>query len=110
MSETDLLVVVDDLHKSYGAVPAVCGVSFGVRRGEVFGLLGPNGAGKTTILETIEGMLPIEQGRVTVDGIDVAREPERVRRLIGISLQKTTFFERLTLAELLRLFADLYET
>src|SRR5215510_15969683 len=104
------MVVVSDLHKSYGTVHAVRGVSFDVRRGEVFGLLGPNGAGKTTILEMVEGMLPIDRGSVTVDGIDVAREPERVRRLIGISLQKTTFFERLTLAELLRLFADLYET
>ena len=110
MSQTELLVAVDDLHKSYGAVPAVCGVSFGVRRGEVFGLLGPNGAGKTTILETVEGMLPIDRGTVTVDGIDVARHPERVRARVGISLQKSAFFERLTLAELLRLFADLYGT
>jgi ABC-2 type transport system ATP-binding protein len=102
------LVSVVDLHKSYGPVAAVRGVSFEVRRGEVFGLLGPNGAGKTTILEAIEGMLPIDRGTVTVDGIDVARHPERVRRLIGISLQKTAFFERLTLAELLRLFGDLY--
>jgi ABC-2 type transport system ATP-binding protein len=102
------LVVVSDLHKSYGSVEAVRGVSFAVGRGEVFGLLGPNGAGKTTILETVEGMLPIGRGTVTVDGIDVARHPERVRRLIGISLQRTAFFERLTLAELLRLFADLY--
>jgi len=102
------MVVVSDLHKSYGTVQAVRGVSFDVRRGEVFGLLGPNGAGKTSILEMVEGMLPIDGGSVTVDGIDVAVEPARVRRLIGISLQKTAFFERLTLAELLRLFADLY--
>src|SRR5205807_1626520 len=102
------LVSVVDLHKSYGAVVAVRGVSFEVRRGEVFGLLGPNGAGKTTVLEAIEGMLPIDRGTVTVDGIDVTRHPERVRRLIGISLQRTAFFERLTLAELLRLFGDLY--
>src|SRR3984893_17695622 len=103
------LVAARDLHKSYGTVDAVRGVSFEVRRGEVFGLLGPNGAGKTTILEMVEGMLPIDRGSVTVDGIDVARNPERVRRLIGISLQKTAFFERLTLIELLRLFADLYD-
>ncbi|HKA09751.1 MAG TPA: ABC transporter ATP-binding protein [Candidatus Dormibacteraeota bacterium] len=102
------MVVVSDLHKSYGTVHAVRGVSFDVRRGEVFGLLGPNGAGKTTILEMVEGMLPIDRGSVTVDGIDVAVEPARVRRRIGISLQKTAFFERLTLAELLRLFADIY--
>ncbi len=102
------LVTVHELHKSYGQVHAVRGVSFDVRRGEVFGLLGPNGAGKTTILETVEGMLPIDRGTVTVDGVDVSRHPERVRRRIGISLQQSAFFERLTLAELLRLFADLY--
>ena len=107
-AEQALMVVVCGLHKSYGTVHAVRGVSFDVRRGEVFGLLGPNGAGKTTILETVEGMLPIDRGSVTVDGIDVASEPERVRRLIGISLQKSAFFERLTLAELLHLFADIY--
>jgi ABC-2 type transport system ATP-binding protein len=104
------VVAVHDLHKSYGQVDAVRGVSFEVGRGEVFGLLGPNGAGKTTILETVEGMLPVDRGTVTVDGVDVARHPERVRRRVGISLQQSAFFERLTLAELLRLFADLYGT
>lgn len=103
------LVVVRDLEKSYGSVHAVRGVSFEVKRGEVFGLLGPNGAGKTTILEMIEGMLSIDAGTVTVDGIDVARHPDRVRASLGIALQKTAFFERLTLAELLTLFADLYD-
>jgi ABC-2 type transport system ATP-binding protein len=102
------LVVARDLEKSYGSVHAVRGVSFDVRRSEIFGLLGPNGAGKTTILEMVEGMLPIDRGTVTVDGVDVARHPERVRASIGIALQKSAFLERLTLAELLRLFADLY--
>jgi ABC-2 type transport system ATP-binding protein len=102
------LVVVRDLEKSYGSVHAVRGVSFEVRRGEIFGLLGPNGAGKTTILEMLEGMLTIDRGTVTVDGVDVARYPERVRGSIGIALQKSAFFERLTLVELLGLFADLY--
>ncbi len=102
------LVVARDLEKSYGSVHAVRGVSFEVRRKEVFGLLGPNGAGKTTILEMLEGMLPIDRGTVTVDGVDVARHPERVRGSIGIALQKSAFFERLTLTELLGLFADLY--
>jgi ABC-2 type transport system ATP-binding protein len=102
------LVVARDLEKSYGSVHAVRGVSFEVRRGEVFGLLGPNGAGKTTILEMVEGMLPIDRGTVTVDGVDVARNAERVRGSIGIALQKSAFFERLSLTELLRLFADLY--
>ncbi len=104
------LVIARDLEKSYGSVHAVRGVSFEVRRGEVFGLLGPNGAGKTTILEMVEGMLPIDRGSVTVDGLDVDRHPERVRGSIGIALQKSAFFERLTLTELLCLFADLYGT
>jgi len=102
------VVGVTDLHKAYGSIKAVQGISFGVAKGEVFGLLGPNGAGKTTTLESIEGMIPIDRGTITVAGIDVTKEPERVRRTIGISLQKSAFFERLTLAELLDLFGDLY--
>ncbi|HEY7198831.1 MAG TPA: ABC transporter ATP-binding protein [Candidatus Dormibacteraeota bacterium] len=106
--ERDTVVSVTDLHKSYGQVHAVRGISFEVAAGEVFGLLGPNGAGKTTTLEIVEGMLPADRGAVTVAGIDVAREPARVRRLVGISLQSTAFFDRLTLRELLALFADCY--
>ncbi len=109
-SPDQALVVVRDIEKSYGSIHAVRGVSFEVRRGEVFGLLGPNGAGKTTILEMVEGMLPVDRGTVTVDGVDVCRNPERVRGSLGIALQKSAFFERLTLAELLSLFADLYGT
>lgn len=102
------VVEVVDLHKAYGSVRAVQGVSFNVAQGEVFGLLGTNGAGKTTTLECIEGMLPVDHGAIRVAGIDVSKEPERVRRTIGISLQKSAFFERLTLTELLSLFGDLY--
>ena len=103
------LILVEDLHRSYDKVEAVRGVSFSVGRGEVFGLLGPNGAGKTTILETIEGLRRVQRGRVVVAGIDVSREPARVARMIGVQLQQVAFFERLTLIELLGLFADLYE-
>jgi ABC-2 type transport system ATP-binding protein len=56
----------------------------------------------------IEGMLPIDRGTVRVQGIDVARDPDRVRRLVGVQLQKAAFFEQLTLTELLSLFGDLY--
>jgi ABC-2 type transport system ATP-binding protein len=108
LADREPLVAVRQLEKSYGSVHAVRGVTFDVRRGEVFGLLGPNGAGKTTILEMMEGMLAIDRGTVTVDGVDVSRYPERVRGSIGIALQKSAFFERLTLRELLGLFADLY--
>ncbi len=102
------LVRVHGVSKAYGSVKAVRDISFEVMPGEVFGLLGPNGAGKTTTLEMIEGMLPADSGTITVQGIDVRREPERVRRLVGIALQSTAFLERLTLTELLDLFADLY--
>jgi ABC-2 type transport system ATP-binding protein len=104
------LISVRDLHRSYGSVEAVRGVSFDVDHGEVFGLLGPNGAGKTTILETIEGLRPVQRGQVVVNDVDVAREPARVSRMIGVQLQQVAFFDRLTLEELLRLFADLYES
>jgi ABC-2 type transport system ATP-binding protein len=104
------LIRVRDLHRSYGGVEAVRGVSFDVEHGEVFGLLGPNGAGKTTILETIEGLRPVQRGQVVVNDVDVAREPARVSRMIGVQLQQVAFFDRLTLEELLRLFADLYES
>jgi len=104
-----VVISVRDLRRSYGNVEAVRGVSFDVDRSEVFGLLGPNGAGKTTILETIEGLRPVQSGLVSVAGIDVAREPRRVSRMIGVQLQHVAFFDRLTLDELLRLFADLYE-
>jgi ABC-2 type transport system ATP-binding protein len=104
------IVEVNDLRRSYGSVEVVRGISFTVGEGEVFGLLGPNGAGKTTTLETIEGLRTIQHGSVRVNGIDVAREPARVRRSIGIQLQRVAFFERLNLEELLRLFGELYET
>src|ERR1700737_1670912 len=98
------VISVTDLHRSYGTVEAVRGVSFSVGRGEVFGLLGPNGAGKTTILETLEGLRPVQRGEVTVNGIDVARNPYQVRRMVGVQLQQAAFFDHLTLEELLRLF------
>jgi ABC-2 type transport system ATP-binding protein len=104
------VIGVGDLRRSYGRVEAVRGVSFDVRPAEVFGLLGPNGAGKTTTLETIEGLRPVQHGYVAVAGVDVAREPTRVRHMIGVQLQQTAFFDRLNLVELLRLFADLYES
>jgi ABC-2 type transport system ATP-binding protein len=106
----DAVISVIDLHRSYGALDAVRGVSFSVGRGEVFGLLGPNGAGKTTILETLEGLRPVQRGEVTVNGVDVARNPYQVRRMVGVQLQQAAFFDHLTLEELLRLFGELYGT
>jgi ABC-2 type transport system ATP-binding protein len=102
------IVEVEELHKSYGAVKAVDGVSFRVEAGEVFGILGPNGAGKTTTVEILEGMRTPDRGRALVGGVDVAKDPRRVKSLIGIQLQSSSFFDRMTLTELLELFASLY--
>lgn len=87
---------------------AVDGISLEIRRGEIFGLLGPNGAGKTTTLEMLEGLTDIDGGSAEVAGIDVSREPYRVKKLIGVQLQANEYFDHLNLRELLRLFTALY--
>lgn len=102
---TDPIVQVRDLRKRYGSVTAVDGVSFDVRRGEIFGILGPNGAGKTTTLEMLEGLRAPDDGSALVDGVDVRRDPRGVRARIGVQLQEAGFFDRLTVEETLRLFA-----
>jgi ABC-2 type transport system ATP-binding protein len=79
-----------------------------VRRGEVFGILGPNGAGKTTTLEIIETLQRPSGGRVAVDGLDVVRDSWAVKSRIGVQLQAAGFYPELTLVQLLRLFAALY--
>src|ERR1700689_2543743 len=83
----DDIITTKDLRKSFpakgGEVAAVRGVSISVRRGEIFGFLGPNGAGKTTTLRMLTTLLPIDSGTATVAGLDVAREPQSVRKRIG---------------------------
>jgi ABC-2 type transport system ATP-binding protein len=97
-----------DVRKSYGDLRAVDGVTFEVGHGEFFGILGPNGAGKTTTLEIIEGLREPDGGEVSVLGLPPwPRNPALLPR-IGVQLQATSFFERLTAREQLRTFADLY--
>jgi len=101
-------ITVRDVRKSYGDLRAVDGVTFEVGHGECFGSLGPNGAGKTTTLEIIEGLREPDGGEVTVLGLRPwPRNPALLPR-IGVQLQATSFFERLTAREQLRTFADLY--
>ncbi|HEV3096634.1 MAG TPA: ABC transporter ATP-binding protein [Candidatus Dormibacteraeota bacterium] len=101
-------IVVDGLRKTYGNLVAVDGISFRVKEREIFGLLGPNGAGKTTTVEILEGLRDADDGRATVAGIDVRKEPEKVKSLIGVQLQSSAFFDGLSLLELLDMFAALY--
>jgi ABC-2 type transport system ATP-binding protein len=101
-------IVVTDVYRSYGDTRAVDGVSFDVREGEFFGILGPNGAGKTTTLEIIEGLRQADRGEVRVFGESPwPRKPALLSR-IGVQLQTSSFFERLTAREQIRIFASLY--
>ncbi len=102
------VISVDRLIKRYNHLTAVDGVSFTVERGEVFGILGPNGAGKTTTLECIEGLQPPTSGVITVLGMDVARDPRGVKARIGVQLQASSYFDYLTLTEILELFGAFY--
>lgn len=105
---TDAILQVKNLKKRYGNKTVVKGISFEVNKGEVFGILGPNGAGKTTTLEMIETMRPIDNGQVLLDGIDVSKKPERIKELIGVQLQSSAFWDKLSLVELLKFFGSIY--
>ena len=101
-------IEVVDLTMTYGELRAVDGISLEVAEGEFVGILGPNGAGKTTALETIEGLRKPDSGTVTVLGLPVwPRNPALLPR-IGVQLQASSFFERLTAREQIRTFASLY--
>ena len=108
MADAAPVISVTDLRRHYGEVKAVDGVSFEVARGEVFGLLGPNGAGKTTTIEILEGLRGQDAGRVAVLGLDVARNPGKLKERIGVQLQTEALFPDLTVTELLTLFASFY--
>lgn len=100
---------VHGLTKRYGDHIAVDGIGFTVQQGEAFGILGPNGAGKTTTLEMIEGLRKPDAGEVEVLGRPVWPDPRAIQSRIGVQLQSTTLFDRLTAHELLELFARFYD-
>ena len=112
MSTMTWAVEATGLKKTYpskdGEVEAVRGVDLHVRTGEVFGFLGPNGAGKSTTVRMLTTLLTITAGTATVAGIDVAREPDAVRRKIGVALQEAGLDDRQTGRELLTLQARLF--
>jgi ABC-2 type transport system ATP-binding protein len=102
-----LAVRAEGLVKVFDGVRAVDGIDLEVRRGEVFGVLGPNGAGKTTMLSMLATLLPIDGGRASIFGVDVAKEPHKVRQLVGVTGQNTSVDEDLTARENLWLFGRL---
>jgi ABC-2 type transport system ATP-binding protein len=104
---TTLSVSATGLVKAFGEVRAVDGIDLQVRQGEIFGVLGPNGAGKTTMLRMLATLLPIDAGQAFIFGVDVAREPHRVRQLVGVTGQYASVDEDLTATENLWLFGRL---
>ena len=106
--DMNVMVEVHGLKKRYGDKMAVDGVSFNVKKGEIFGILGPNGAGKTTTLEMMETLRPIDEGTVMIDGIDVGTQPDRIKHLIGVQPQTPAFQDKTKLSEVIELFAAAY--
>jgi len=102
------IVKVKDLKKSYDGKKAVDGVSFSIEKGEIFGILGPNGAGKTTTLEMMETLRPIDGGTVTINGIDVSKDPQKIKFLIGVQPQSPAFQDKTKLTEVIEMFAAAY--
>ena len=103
-----LALQVEELVKRYGDVVAVDHLSFAVERGEIFGLLGPNGAGKTTTLEIVEGLQQPDSGRVIVLGLDSATRSREIKDRTGVQLQASSYYEYLTLREILSLLGSFY--
>ncbi|MGB7051562.1 MAG: ABC transporter ATP-binding protein [Acidimicrobiales bacterium] len=102
------LLEVRQLTVAYGSKVAVDGVSFEIRRSEIFGLLGPNGAGKTTTLNAIEGLRRPRSGAVLLNGVDIVRRPAVAKAQMGVQLQSTGFQSELTVRQVARLYAGLY--
>lgn len=102
------MVEVKDLKKRYGDKQAVNGISFTVKKGEIFGILGPNGAGKTTTLEMMETLRPIDSGSVKIDGIDVKNNPQAIKYIIGVQPQTPAFQDKTKLTEVIEMFGAAY--
>ncbi len=106
--EKKTIISVQNLVKSYEDFTAVNGISFEVYEGEIFGLLGPNGAGKTTTLEILETLRQKSGGDIKIDGLDVDKNQNEIKKIIGVQLQAAGYYPSLKLLELLDLFSGLY--
>ena len=101
-------IEVEHIYKRYGTFEAVKDVNFKVAEGEIFGLLGPNGAGKSTLIRMMTTLIPVTAGRAIVGGHDVAKDPDDVRRVIGVIPQAMTSDMDLSVEENLSIYAKLY--
>ena len=102
------IISVKNLVKDYGNFKAVKDISFDVYEGEIFGLLGPNGAGKSTTLEIMETLRKKTSGDIMIAGLNLDKQPEEIKKIIGVQLQTSGFYPGLNLIELVNLFGGLY--
>ena len=105
---SNIIISVNNLVKNYGSFQAVKDISFNVYEGEIFGLLGPNGAGKSTTLEIIETLRSKTSGEIRVAEFDLDKQPNEIKKIIGVQLQTSGFYPGLNLLQLIDLFAGLY--
>ena len=103
-----LAISAEHLVRRFGTFTAVNDISFQVQRGEIFGFLGPNGSGKTTVIKMLTGLLPLSDGHATVMGLDVSKEPDRVRENIGYMSQNFSLYSDLTVTENLTFYGRVY--
>jgi len=102
------MITVTNLHKSFGEVKAVRGVSFEARDGEITGLLGPNGAGKTTTLRMLYSLLPPDEGEIRIDGLDPSHDAMEIKRTLGVVPDSRGLYIRLTARENIRYYGELH--
>jgi sodium transport system ATP-binding protein len=102
------MITVKNLHKSFGEVKAVKGVSFEARDGEITGLLGPNGAGKTTTLRMLYSLLPPDDGEIRIDGLDPTRDAMEIKRTLGVVPDSRGLYSRLTARENIAYYGELH--
>jgi sodium transport system ATP-binding protein len=102
------MIELTDLRKTFGSVKAVDGVSFTARDGEITGLLGPNGAGKTTTLRMLYTLMKPETGRISVDGVNITKDPDSARRKLGVLPDARGLYKRLTARENIEYFGRLH--
>lgn len=102
------MIKVSNLHKSFGKVKAVRGISFEVRDGEITGLLGPNGAGKTTTLRMLYSLLPPDEGEIRIDGLDPTKDAMAIKRTLGVVPDSRGLYTRMSARENIAYFGKLH--
>lgn len=105
---SEIAIKVENIVKRFGEFEAVKGISLEVKAGEIFGMLGPNGAGKSTLIRMMTTLIPITEGKAYIDGNDVDKDPNAVRRCMGVIPQAMTSDINLTVEENLSIYAKLY--